>query len=96
MDFVMILLQICGAISVIGGAVTLIIKLFNPYRALKNKLDTHAIILERDSHKLNHFDESNKVLCSCLYALLDHIITGNSLDELKKAKDTLNKFLINK
>lgn len=49
---------------------------------------------QSDLSDIKRLDESNRQLCKCMLALMDHEITGNSIDKLKKSRDDLNMFLI--
>jgi len=49
---------------------------------------------QSDLGEIKRLDESNRQLCKCMLALMDHEITGNSIDKLKKTRDDLNMFLI--
>lgn len=40
--------------------------------------------------------EANRVMLEALLALLSHAIDGNDVEELKKAKKTLNNYLLEK
>lgn len=97
----------CGMIVALGGAAAIIAKLFAPIRRIEARLDAleerHKSDQEDNVEKLNQdhkdiskLDESNRHICECMLALMDHEITGNSVDRLKQARNDLNTFLINR
>lgn len=96
--FFIVLLAICGAISVIGGTVNL---LLNWKKESKITLHDKAILdhetrikkLEDDSDDQGKF---MKVLCNSVLALVSHEINGNSIDKLQDAQEELQKFLVNR
>lgn len=96
--FFVVLLALCGAISVIGGAINLIMnwkkesKITRHDKTLQDH-ETRIKKLENDSEGQESF---TKVLCNSVLALVSHEINGNSHDKLEKAQEELQKFLINK
>lgn len=48
----------------------------------------------RDKQRLDSIEEGNKVTQKALLALLSHAIDGNNVDEMKEAKISLQKYLI--
>lgn len=52
--------------------------------------------LDRDNKRLTVLEDGNKVLCQGMLAMLNHEITGNSIDKLRKAQDLMNEYLINR
>ena len=47
-----------------------------------------------DHEMSERLESTEHQLCKCMLALLDHMITGNSVDRLKQTRDALNTFLI--
>lgn len=97
-NFFVVLLALCGAISVIGGAINLIMNWKKESKITKHDktlLDHETRIkkLENDSEGQESF---SKVLCNSVLALVSHEINGNSHDKLEKAQEELQEFLINK
>lgn len=50
----------------------------------------------RDKARLDALEEGTKVTQKALLALLEHSIDGNNTDGLKRAKDELSQYLINR
>lgn len=96
--FFIVLLALCGAISVVGGAINL----------LKNwkkesKLNAHDLTLKDHENRITKLEDNSieqdsftKVLCNSVLALVSHEINGNSKNKLLDAQKDLQNFLINK
>ena len=82
-------ISLCSTIVIIGGAISYVVKMISPYSKLKEKVS-------QDSSRLNTLEEDNKIIQKSIVALLDHEITGNSVDKLKQARTDLQNHLINK
>lgn len=52
--------------------------------------------LDRDNKRINALEEGNKVLCQGMLAMLNHEITGNSIEKLRNAQELMNSYLINR
>ena len=96
------ILQIFGAIAVIGGGVKIIISSLSPFREMKAKLKKHDELFDKDNRRLkevedslNRIEDSQRVQGKALMELLNHIITGNDVDKLKKKHDDLVEYYIN-
>ena len=100
-------LGVCGMIVAVGGACAILAKLVAPIRRIENRLEElekkHANDqkkneekLDKDHSDIHQLEESNRHICECMLALMDHEITGNSVEHMKQARNELNKFLINR
>lgn len=49
--------------------------------------------LKRDKERIDSLEDGNRVMMRGQIAMLNHIITGNSIDKLKEAKDEMIKYL---
>jgi hypothetical protein len=52
--------------------------------------------LAKDKVRIDSLEDGNKVLLRGILAMLNHEITGNSVDKLKAAQDEITKYLITK
>lgn len=52
--------------------------------------------LKRDKERIDSLEEGNKALVKGMLAMLNHEITGNSVDKLKTAQAELTKWLIDR
>ena len=83
------ILQIFGAIAVIGGGIKIIVTAFSPYRDLKEKVKKQAERITGVESTLERIEESQRVQGKALMELLNHIITGNDIEKLKERHDEL-------
>ncbi len=90
------LLYICGAIVTVGGAAAVIIKMAAPYKNLKARVDKHDGLFENDNRRLKSLEDMNKSLCQAMVALLDHTVTGNSVERCRDARNKLIDYLATK
>lgn len=99
------IIAVASALITLGGATAVIQRWWkeskmnqNQVRIEKLEAKTEAIDKElhaQEKHQIET-DDFTKTICSAMLALLDHNITGNSVDKLKKAKEDLQDFLVNK
>lgn len=96
-----VLLVLCAAICSIGGAVSVLSKVFIPHRSIKERVKRHDDLLGKDKEALDQIEanmneerKTNRMICRSVLALLEHAITGNSVEKLKDAKTALQQHLI--
>ena len=89
-------LAFCGGVAVIAGAVKIIWSTFSPLRELKKRLDEHNAILEKHNNRLKSIDDGQKMQCHALMCIMQHMIDGNDINNLKKVRNEINTYLINK
>ena len=94
---------ILSAIIVIGGATAVITKWTTPFKALKKEvedvkkeLDTLKRYQNGDHKELEKIELGTEKICKCILAITDHELTGNSIENLRKAKNEMQDFLIEK
>ena len=101
------ILGLCAMIAAVGGAVAIIVKVFTPIKDIKNRLATLEQLhkfdqknnddkFKQDIKEIEKLEKANHHICQCMLALMDHEITGNSIERLKNARDELHLFLIEK
>lgn len=96
MEAIQLALSICGAVSIFGGAGAVILKIIRPAFKLNkrvNLLETHE---EKDYKRLIALEEMQKEQSKCLAAMLNHQITGNGIENMKKIRDELLESIIEK
>lgn len=102
-----LLLALCGAIITVSSAATIIFKAFKAARApedaqndrltkLEERVARHDELFAKDNKRLTAIEEGNRVVQKALLALLEHWIDGSNIDAIKKAKEELQSFLIDK
>ena len=104
-EAITVILAIAGGITVIGGAGAYIRKWISESKGTKNSeiIQEHTEQLKSIDDRLQQLEKANvsqdkyvNAMCATMIALLDHSITGNSIDKLKKARDEMNEFLIHR
>lgn len=91
-------LAMCGSLITIAGAGAIIYNIYKrskqPDTERDDKLKRHDELLDNDNKRLKELEESNKIIMQSMLALMTHAIDGNHTDELKQARDDLQKYLI--
>lgn len=90
------ILAICGGISIIGGAGAVIYKVIHPAFKFKNRVEKLEEHSEKDYKRLEVLEEMQKQQSKCLAAMLNHQITGNGIENMKKIRDELLESIIDK
>lgn len=85
-----------SALVLLGNAIKTIGNWVAPAKRLGQRIDRHDKLLANDKERIDEMEGMLRQLCSGLKALLDHEITGNSIERLKGARDALDKYLINR
>ena len=49
-----------------------------------------------DLKTMEDLNDCNRHMCGCMLALLDHMISGNSVDRMKEVRDEMRDWLIKK
>ena len=63
---------------------------------LEKKQEQHDEYFSRDLRRIEVLEEGNRVTQKALLALMSHALDGNDVERLRKAKDDLNEYLINR
>ena len=95
------LLALVGVIAAVGSATAVISRWLSPYKALKKTVEQHTRLLDNDLKRFEQVSkerdedrETSRAQCRAILALLDHSITGNSVDKLKSARERLQEHLV--
>lgn len=94
--FAVVSLALLGLIAALGKAAEVIRTWRTPARRQEQRITECESRLSRDYARLTSLEEGNRVQCRALLALLNHEITGNSVDKLKDAQTGINDYLVNK
>lgn len=93
-----IFLTLCGAIMTVGGAWAIVKnirdKAKEPDEERDETLKKHGEMLDNDNRRLKELEEGNKVIMQSMLALMSHELDGNHTEQLRKAKDDLEQYLI--
>ena len=88
------ILAVCGGIAAIGGAVAVIAKWVKPAVQFSNRLSEIERKQQNDYKAIKELQQANEHVCKGVFALLNHEITGNSVENLKRARDEMQDYLI--
>ena len=64
--------------------------------SVEKKFEQYDDYFRRDLRRIEILEEGNRVTQKALLALMSHAIDGNDIERLRKAKDDLNEYLINR
>lgn len=98
-DFRSFVIVLAALVVFLGGILSLAKNwrdLRKPSADLENWRKETDSKLDRDNKRLTQLEEGNKALCQGMLALLNHEITGNSIEKLKKAQESMTTYLINR
>lgn len=54
----------------------------------------HDLLFRSDKNRLDEIENGNRVTQMAILALLDHGIDGNNLEQMKQAKEDLQRHLV--
>jgi hypothetical protein len=91
-----IFLAICGAIITVGGAWTVIKKAREPEAVKSDTIRKHGELLANDNKRLTELEDSTKIMMRSMLAIMSHELDGNHVEQLKKAKEDLEAYLISR
>lgn len=66
------------------------------FEALSEKVNTLEAYQNEDHRRIKNVEEGQMHLCKAMLAMVDHSVSGNSIDKLKQAKEDLQNYLIEK
>lgn len=87
------ILAVCGGISIIGGACAVIWKWVKPAVNFKDRIERLEEKSDNDYEAIQRIEDMQAAMCQALIAIMDHDITGNHVEGLKKTKADLIKKL---
>lgn len=85
-----------GAILLIGSVSTIIAKWIKPLTNMQKRLKSLEYYKTDHDKVSEDLQECIHLLCKVMFIMLDHEITGNSIEGLKKTREELREYLINK
>lgn len=89
------IIYICSFIAGIWGIYKIIKELRKPSDNLREKVEKHDRLLDKDNQRIHKTEESNQLILRCMLDLINHEITGNGIEKMKETRDVLQDFLIN-
>lgn len=94
MEFVQTFLSVCGAVSIVGGAGAVVVKVIKPAFRMTKRVERLEEYNEKDYKSIKALEEMQKQQSKCLAAMLNHQITGNGIESMKKIRDELLESII--
>lgn len=85
-----------GGFVAIDAGLRVLIRWLSPAKQIKNTVDKHSALLEKDHQRLLNQEETSRMICRTLIVMLEHDINGNGINNLKAQKAELQNHLINK
>ena len=83
------ILEICGWISIIGGAMAVIWRQVSPIVNIMKRITKLEEKITKQDEKMDKIETMQKQQSKCLAALLNHMITGNGIETMKEIRDEL-------
>ena len=90
------LLFLCGAIATVWGVYKIIKEIKKPNDELKATVRKHEEYLEKDKAEIEEIKEGNRVICKSIMTMINHELSGNDVSNMKKMRDELQNYLIDK
>lgn len=100
-DVASALIAFAAALLTLSKAWELIQKHLHPESDLRPKVDHCEVLLDKDNRRITGVEDEMKtaqkgisVLCQTMLALIDHELSGNDVEHLRKARDGLDRYLV--
>lgn len=90
------LLAAAAAIVTLSKVVDIISARLKPNKELAKKIEAHDRMLKSDKERLDNQEKANAVIFRALYAQINHEISGNGDEILRKARDEIQDYLTNR
>lgn len=101
------LMAMCGVIISMSAAVAVIVRVIHKVKQpevsqnkrideLEKEVEKFKQLFDNDNKRLIELEKGNRIMQQSMLALLSHALNGNDVDSLKKAKDNLQNYLIDK
>lgn len=90
------ILGLCAFITALFGVYKIIKELRKPSDDLKAKVENHDRLLDSDNKRLKEVEESNRLILQSLLVIVNHEISGNGIEGMKKTRDELQEYLVNR
>ncbi len=90
------LLAAAAAIVALSKAWDVILRRLRPHQDAGRRLDTVERLLANDKQRLDEQDRANAVVFRALYAQINHELSGNGNEILRKSRDEIQEYLTNR
>ena len=88
------IIVLLGFVAGIWGFYKIIVEISEPRKVLEKRVDIHESWLKENDKRLHKMELYQEKELQCLYALIDHEITGNGEMAMKDLRREVNDFLI--
>lgn len=92
-----------SGIILIGGALAAVLKWIKPVTKLRNDVRTNTNDIDKlkeheedDLKTLEKIQEMNRAQCSAMLCMINHMIDGNGVSEMKKTREEIQQLLVSK
>lgn len=92
-DAVVVLLAVFAAIITVDKVIDIIKKWRLPSTSTMDKLANDKARLDGHDKAILSLQESNKVLCAGIIALLDHELHNGNAEQMQEARDSILRYL---
>lgn len=89
-------LAVAAAIVTLSKVWDIISARLKPHKDLREAVADHEKRLARDKERLDKQEEANGVIFRALYAQINHELSGNGNDILRKSRDEIQDYLTNR
>lgn len=90
------ILGLCGLITTLWAVYKIAKELKKPNDDKAKMLLEHETKLSNDDERLKEMESTDKLILQSLLVIINHDITGNGIDQLKKTRDEIQEYLINR
>lgn len=94
--FWQVLMAICAGVVALGGAQAVLSRLMKPGHDLVVTVEEHERKLDAQQTAIAELVEGQRIENRCMLQLLNHLIDGNHVEQLKSERDALQTYLIEK
>lgn len=94
--FWVVAMLICTTIVLVGNVYKTIKEWKKPKEDLTEQVRKNKKAIEHHDQQLSDIEEGQRILQKGMLSLIDHSITGNSVERLKQSRDEMRDYLIDK
>lgn len=87
------LLAVGGAIVLAGNVGAVLFKWVRPAVRIKQDVDVLKEHDRNDYEALQHLNKMNRAQCNLLLCIINHMIDGNGIDEMKRTRKQITDIL---
>lgn len=106
-EFLALISTVCALIISISAAFRIVVDAIKKLRAPEQTQDSRLKLIEErldlfetyflnDKKRIDAIENGNRVTQQAILALLSHAINGDNQEQLEKARNNLNEYLINR